>query len=87
MKVKSFRRFPFKFETSRTSRKSETKKTFKCHYCKKPGHYALDCYKKKADTKANDSVQVGNFVTKDANADDKAELALKSSNPTTMNDV
>jgi len=62
------------------SRKSETKKSFKCHYCKKPNHYARDCYRKKADTKAND------FVTKDTSADGKAELALKSSNPATMND-
>eukprot|EP00795_Rhopilema_esculentum_P004463 gene4463-20707_t len=28
-------------------------KKFQCHYCKKPGHFARDCFKKKADAKNN----------------------------------
>ena len=38
-----------------TDKKSEKKpadtKNFKCHYCKRKGHYARDCYRKKADAK------------------------------------
>ena len=40
--------------------------------CKKPGHFARDCFKKKNDQK-NESI---NLVNDDHNAD---ELALKSS--------
>ena len=58
--------------------KSSATKNFKCHYCKRKGHYARDCYKRKADAKNSETENraVGNFVA-DANASD--EVALKSS--------
>ena len=59
-------------------RKSSATKNFKCHYCKRKGHYARDFYKRKADAKNSETENraVGNFVA-DANASD--EVALKSS--------
>ena len=34
-----------------TSKPPNNKKSGKCHYCKKPGHFARDCFKKKNDQK------------------------------------
>ena len=45
-------------------RKSSTTKYFKCHYCRRKGHHARHCYKRKADAKNSEPENraVGNFV-------------------------
>ena len=51
----------------------------KCHYCKKPGHYSRDCYKRKNDLKKKESLDA-KIVTEDENSDNQPhEIALKSS--------
>ena len=61
------------FTRKSDQRKFNDLKNFKCHYCQKRGHFARDCFKKKADTKKSQNVghkehifkkeaQSGNFV-------------------------
>ena len=81
-----------------SDKKSEKKpadtKNFKCHYCKRKGHYARDCCKKKADAKKSQQQEHsrnnprkesgnGNFVTNcDENKEESevtaSEIALVS---------
>ena len=58
----------------RSRKYAADQKRFKCHYCKMPGHFAKNCYKKKADAKkrqkdkeesARISVMVENEVSVD----------------------
>ena len=61
------------------------KKSRKCHYCKIPGHFARDCYKKKNDLRKKEGhvklakSEVESIVQTDK-IDQSAEVALKSSN-------
>ena len=62
--------------------KSSATKDFKCHYCKRKGHYARDCYKKKADTAKNSQQKgeaVGKFVA-DIDTTDRAVALISSRN-------
>ena len=60
--------------------KKSNKSDKKCYYCKKPGHFARYCYKKKADLNKNEQ-HTGNFVCSDPRKAEKPEIALKPTNP------
>ena len=55
-------------------------KKFKCHYCKRRGHFARDCFKKKADEKQNknpaEAHRIESVQNYDDNNDDNPEIAL-----------
>ena len=55
-------------------------KKFKCHYCKRRGHFARDCFKKKADEKQNknpaEAHRIDSVQNYDDNNDDNPEIAL-----------
>ena len=57
------------------------KKTLKCHYCKKTGHFARDCYKKKNDLKKKGDQAKLVRDESPTIPNGGAEIALKSSNP------
>ena len=60
---------------------NSNKKSVKCHYCKRLGHYARDCYRKKNDQKRKES------AAKLANNEDESnEIALKLANQTKDDD-
>ena len=70
------------------TKKQDKRKAFEkkiCHYCKKPGHFARDCYKKKADTKrAQEKYEKpdkgrasGNFASNTAEKDTEPDVALE----------
>ena len=71
------------FTKKQDKRKASEKKI--CHYCKKPGHFARDCYKKKADTKRGQERHEkpekgrasGNFASNIADRDSEPDVALK----------
>ena len=54
--------------------KKSNKSDKKCHYCKKPGHFARDCYKKKADLKKKEQ-HTGNFICNAPRNTEKPEVA------------
>ena len=58
-----------------------SKKLGKCFYCKKLGHFAQDCFKKKRDEKKNESIS---YI--DRNHEANNELALKSSTASLQED-
>ena len=71
------------FTKKQDKRKASEKKI--CHYCKKPGHFARDGYKKKADTKRGQERHEkpdkgrasGNFASNIADRDSEPDVALK----------
>ena len=71
------------FTKKQDKRKASEKKI--CHYCKKPGHFARDCYKKKADSKRGQERHEkpdkgrasGNFASNIADRDSEPDVALK----------
>ena len=53
-------------------------KKFQCHYCKIPGHFARDCFKKKADAKNNPkNVKASMTETKQENRKVNEEIATE----------
>lgn len=70
-------------ENALLSRKYATdKKRFKCHSCKKPGRFAKNCYKKKADAKKRQTEESANIVEiiEDEESGNKFEVALTMNN-------
>ena len=61
------------------SERTFDKRNMKCHFCKKKGHFARDCFKKKNATKRNEAV--GNYINAEENSNQDADnhvIALKS---------
>ena len=67
---------------SQEQTKPSSTKNFKCFYCKKKGHFAKDCYKKKADAKKtqNQSNQesANRVESTQESEDDSPEIALSA---------
>ena len=60
--------------------KKSNKRDKKCIYCKKPGHFACDCYKETDGLKKKEQ-HTGNFVCNDPRNTEKPKIPLKSTNP------
>ena len=69
----------FSMKTTEQRNPGDIKK-FKCHYCKRRGYFARDCFKKKADEKQNqnpaEAHRIESVQNYDDNNDDNPEIAL-----------
>lgn len=59
----------------RASQANDNVKRGNCHYCKKPGHWARDCWKKKANVEKKTSCKNHSLMTEGASCSEDNENA------------
>ena len=66
------------FSRNATERKPGDMKKFKCHYCKRKGHFAKDCFKRKANEKQHHNQAAAHRIESIKSPDDydNPEIAL-----------